>query len=157
MVVIFSQFIAELASRRALRRTLDGGRVTYRMQLSGETVITVVTDETRPDSPAWVCSESWPAPTSGTSNTEFMRQALNFNRNALHHLPCGIVLDSDKSGYYRLVWWVPPVARNPAAWTEQLLLFGKLTDKAWTTMSAPVNAPAREGANADAGHMIFMP
>ena len=154
---LFSEFIADLATRRSLRRNLDGGRVTYRIQLSGSTIVTIQTDETRSDLPSKVYSEGWPTPPTDGAHDEFMRQALNFNRNALHHLPCGILRDAEMGNDYRLIWTIPPVERNTSEWTEQLLLFGKLAEKAWATLASPIRWSDSRAASGDSGHMIFMP
>lgn len=155
-MLIFSDFIADLAERRSLRRTIDGGVVTYRMQLRGNSIITITTDETNPSSAARVCSEPWPAPASG-SHGDFLRRALNFNRNALHHIPCGIVQDPEKPSYYRLIWRVPYVSLSRSEWTQQLLLFGKLTDRAWSTMSSSPGVAGRDEQTEQANHLIFIP
>ena len=42
---LFSEFMADLAQRRQLRRSVDGPRVTCRLQLQGSAVVTVTTDE----------------------------------------------------------------------------------------------------------------
>ena len=154
---IFSEFIADLAKRRSLRRAVDGGQVTYRLQLSGSTVVTIVTDETQPDSTARVSSEAWPIPPDGARRVAFMREALNFNRNALHHLPCAIQQDPDASGCFRLIWHIPPIQHEPTLWRDQLLLFGKLAEKAWSVMASPVIETPRGPSLGEAGHTIFMP
>ena len=154
---VFSEFIADLAKRRSLRRTVDGGQVTYRLQLSGSTVVTIVTDETRPQSMSKVSSESWPAPPDEAMRGRAMREALNFNRNALHHLPCAIKQDPDASGSFRLIWHIPPIQRTPTLWRDQLLLFGKLAEKAWSVMASPVIETSRGPSLGEAGHTIFMP
>lgn len=152
--MIFSDFMGDLAKRRSLRRNVDGGRVTYRMRLYGNTPVTIITNETNPESSSRVCSEPWP--TLG-GDGDFMRQALNFNRNALHHLPCGIILDPEESRYFRLIWTVPCVSRSVPEWTAQLILFGKLTDKAWSTLSSQQVKPSESEQYGQASHMIFMP
>src|SRR6056300_1347356 len=153
-MLIFSDFVADLARRRSLRRNVDGGRVTYRMRLYGNTPVTIITNEANPESSSRVCSEPWP--TLG-GDGDFMRQALNFNRNALHHLPCGIILDPEESRYFRLIWTVPCVPRSVPEWTAQLILFGKLTDKAWSTLSSQQVKPSESEQYGQASHMIFMP
>ena len=85
----FHEFMKAFAQRRNLRRTVDGGRVGYRLQFKGSAVITVSTDELNPQATARVVSEPWPVPVTSGAYGEFMRVALNFNRNALHHLPAG--------------------------------------------------------------------
>jgi hypothetical protein len=156
-MLLFSEFIADLARRRSLRRQVDGGQVTYRLQLSGSSIVTIVCSETDPDAVSRVCSKEWPIAPNEAAHAEFMRQALNFNRNALHHLPCGIVPDPEMPDYYRLIWTVPAVTRSTAQWTKELLLFGTLTDKAWSTMSGAVNLGGSRTAADEASHMIFMP
>jgi len=154
---LFSEFISDLAQRRSLRREVEGGQVTYRLKLEGSSVVTIVTDETNPDSSAKVTSESWPAPSDPASRVELMRNALNFNRNAFHHLPCAIVRDPDASANFRLIWWVAPVRVDANDWRDQLLLFGKLASKAWTVMAAPKVEHSRAPSLGEAGYSIFIP
>jgi len=154
---LFSEFMADLSQRRRLRRTVDGGRVTCRLQLQGSAVVTVTTDELDPSASARVTSEPWPVPVTSGAYGDFMRVALNFNRNALHHLPCGIVQDPANPSLYRLTWQVPAVQRDSAQWMRELRLFGTLADKAWTTVPVPGGAPRPRQVPDDAQHVIFMP
>ena len=151
------EFMKALAQRRNLRRAEDGSRVTYRLQLQGTAVVTVTTDELNPDAPAQVCSEPWPVPVTSGAYGEFMRVALNFNRNALHHLPCAILQDPANPSLYRLTWEVPAVDRPESQWQQQLRLFGVLADKAWSTMPVPGGGARRTREADDSQHMIFMP
>ena len=154
---LFSEFMSALAQRRGMRRTVDGARATYRMQLQGSAVVTVTTDELDPTAGARVTSEAWPVPVTSGAYGDFMRVALNFNRNALHHLPCGILQDPANPSLYRLTWQVPATDRESAEWMRQLRLFGTLADKAWSAMPVPGGAPRpRPGAD-DAHQVIFMP
>jgi hypothetical protein len=154
---LFSEFMSSLAERRRLRRTVDGARVTCRLQLQGSAVVTVTTDELDASASARVTSEPWPVPVTSGAYGDFMRVALNFNRNALHHLPCGIVQDPANPSLYRLTWQVPAVERTDGEWTRQLRLFGQLADKAWSTMPSPGGAARRAPGGDEAQHMIFMP
>lgn len=154
---LFSAFIADLAQRRSLRRDVDGGQVTYRLKLEGSSVVSIVTDEINPNSTAKVSSESWPAPLDTASYIEMMRGALNFNRNAFHHLPCAIVRDPDAPTNFRLIWWIPPIQCDSSDWRDQLLLFGKLASKAWTVMAAPKVEHSRAPSLGEAGYSIFIP
>lgn len=154
---LFSEFMSALAQRRQLRRNADGARVTCRLQLQGSAVVTVTTDELDPSASARVTSEPWPVPVTSGAYGDFMRVALNFNRNALHHLACGIVQDPANPSLYRLTWSVPAVERESAEWMRQLRLFGTLADKAWQTMPVPGGAPPPRQVPDDAQQVIFMP
>ena len=154
---LFSEFMSALAQRKRLRRTMDGARVTCRLQLQGSAVITVTTDELDPSAHAQVTSEPWPVPVTSGAYGEFMRVALNFNRNALHHLPCGILQDPNNPSLYRLTWQVSAVDRPESEWVRQLKLFGTLTDKAWSTMPRPGGASLGSNDRGDQQHVIFMP
>ena len=154
---LFSEFMAALAQRRRLRAAADGSRVTYRLQLKSSAVVTVAADALDHGASAWVTSEPWPVPVTSGAYGDFMRVALNFNRNALHYLPCGIVQDPANPSLYRLTWQVPPVDRAEEEWTRQLRLFGTLADKAWSTMPAPGGGSKRQRDQDDAQHVIFMP
>jgi hypothetical protein len=154
---LFSEFMSSLAERRRLRRTVDGARVTCRLQLQGSAVVTVTTDELDASASARVTSEPWPVPVTSGAYGDFMRVALNFNRNALHHLPCGIVQDPANPSLYRLTWLVPAVERESAQWMHELRLFGTLADKAWTTMPVPGGATRPRQVSEDAQQVIFMP
>ena len=123
---LFSQVMSDLAQRKRLRRAVNGSHVTVRLRLQGSAVITVETDELAADASARVISEPWPVPVTSGTYGEFMRVALNFNRNALHHLACGILQDPINPGLYRLTWHVPAVARPESEWMRQLRLFGTL-------------------------------
>lgn len=154
---LFSQFMADLAERRRLRRSVDGGRVTCRLQLQGSAVVTVTTDELDASASARVTSEPWPVPVTSGAYGDFMRVALNFNRNALHHLPCGIVQDPANPSLYRLTWQVPAVQCDSAQWMRELRLFGTLADKAWATMPVPGGTARPRPVSDDAQQVIFMP
>lgn len=154
---LFSEFMAALAERRHMRRTVDGARVTCRMRLEGSAAVTVTTDELDASASARVTSEAWPVPVTSGAYGDFMRVALNFNRNALHHLPCAILQDPANPSLYRLTWQVPAVDRESAEWMRQLRLFGTLADKAWSAMPVP-GGTVRPRPAADDGHqVIFMP
>lgn len=154
---LFSEFMADLALSRRLRRSVDGPRVTCRLQVQGSSVVTVSTDELDASASARVTSEPWPVPVTSGAYGEFMRVALNFNRNALHHLPCGILQDPANPSVYRLTWQVPAVERESAQWMRELRLFGTLAEKAWTTMPVPGGAPRPRPVSDDAQQVIFMP
>lgn len=154
---LFSEFMSALAQRRGLRRVVDGARVTCRMQLQGSAVVTVTTDELDPSASARVSSEPWPVPVTSGAYGDFMRVALNFNRNALHHLPCGILQDPANPSLYRLTWQVSPAEHESAEWMRQLRLFGTLTDKAWAAMPVPGGAAAPRAMADETQHVIFMP
>ena len=153
----FAQFMADLAQRRGLRRSPDGSRVTFRLRLQDSAAVTVLTDELDPAAACRALSEPWPVPPTSSAYGEFMRVALGFNRNALHHLPCGILQDPANPSLYRLTWQVPAVDRESAEWMRQLRLFGTLADKAWSAMPVP-GGTVRPRPAADDGHqVIFMP
>lgn len=154
---LFHQVMKVLAERRNLRRTLDGSWATYRLKLHGTAVVTVTTDELNPLATASAHSEPWPVPVTSGAYGEFMRVALNFNRNALHHLPCGILQDPANPSLYRLMWRIPAVDRSEPKWQQQLRLFGVLADKAWSTMPLPGGNAIRTRDPDDAQHVIFMP
>jgi len=154
---LFSEFMLDLAKRRRMRRAVDGARVIYRLQLQGSAVVTVTTDELDPSASARVTSEPWPVPVTSGAYGDFMRVALNFNRSALHHLPCGILQDPVNPSLYRLTWSVPAVERESAEWMRQLRLFGTLTDKAWEVMPVPGGASRPRQPPDDAQQVIFMP
>lgn len=153
----FAVYLKDLAERRGLRREPDGTRVTYRLKLSGTAALTIVTDELDPSWPCRVMSEPWPVPTTDAAHMAFMREALNFNRNAMHHLHCGVRRDPSGSPQYRLMWEVPLAAEDAKHWTAQLQLFGRLTDKAWDTLPRPGLRIGQKSHAADDNHMIFMP
>ena len=154
---LFHEFMSALAERRSLRRSIDGPRVTCRLQLQGSAVVTVTTDELDATAGARVTSEPWPVPVTSGAYGDFMRVALNFNRNALHHLPCAILQDPANPSLYRLTWQVPAVQRESAQWMRELRLFGTLADKAWATMPVPGGAARPRPVSDDAQHVIFMP
>jgi len=153
----FPTYLQALAERKGLLRESDGSRVTYRLRLGGTATLTIVTDELDPDWPARVMSEAWPVPNTEAAHLEFMQEALRFNRNALHHLHCGIRRDPAGGPQYRLVWEVPPVERAAQDWAAQLQLFGRLTDKAWETLPRPGSRIGRKSTEGDDHHVIFMP
>jgi hypothetical protein len=154
---LFSEFITDLAKRRSLRRDVDGSRITYRLKLEGTSVVTIVTDETNRNSTAKITSESWPEGSDPANRIELMRNALNFNRNAFHHLPCAILRDPDASTNFKLIWWIPPIQCDPNDWRDQLILFGKLASKAWTVMTPPSIEHSRGPSLGEAGYSIFIP
>lgn len=153
----FAAYLKELADRRSLRREPDGARVTYRLKLAGTAALTIVTDELDPSWPCQVMSEAWPVPNTEAAHMEFMREALSFNRNALHHLHCGIRRDPNGSAQYRLMWQVPVTSEDAQHWAAKLQLFGRLTDKAWETLPRPGVRTGRKSQAPDDNHMIFMP
>ncbi len=153
----FADYIKELASRRSLRRESEGARVTYRLKLAGTATLTIVTDELDPSWPCRVMSEAWPVPTMDAAHMDFMREALRFNRNAIHHLHCGVRRDPNGTPQYRLLWEVPMTPEEDKHWTAQLQLFGRLTDKAWDTLPRPGLRAGRKNDAADDHHVIFMP
>lgn len=156
-MTLFSEFMSALAQRRQLRRNAGGAHVTYRLQLQGSAVVTATTDELDPSASARVTSEPWPVPVTSGAYGDFMRVALNFNRSALHHLPCGIVQDPANPSLYRLTWQVPAVERESTEWMRQLRLFGTLADKAWQVMPMPGGALRPRQVPDDAQQVIFMP
>jgi hypothetical protein len=153
----FPTYLQALADRKGLRRESDGSRVTYRLSLAGTVTLTIVTDEFDPGWPGRVLSEAWPVPNTEAAHLEFMREALRFNRNALHHLHCGVRRDPDGGLQYRLIWDVPPLGRTAQEWGAQLQLFGRLADKAWQTLPRPGSRIGRKAPAADDNHVIFMP
>lgn len=153
----FADYIKALAERRSLRREPDGARVSYRLKLAGTATLTIVTDELDPSGPCRVMSEPWPVPSTEAAHMEFMREALRFNRNAMHHLHCGVQRDPNGSPQYRLLWEIPQTSQQAKDWTAQLQLFGRLTDKAWETLPRPGLRTTRKNETADDHHMIFMP
>lgn len=153
----FADFMARLAQRRGLRREVDGPRVIYRLRLKDTAVVTVTTDELDPEARARVTGEPWPVPVTSAAYVEFMREALAFNRNALHHLPCGIVQDPSNARLYRLTWRIDPVDAADAEWNRKLRLFGLLVDKAWQTLPAPGGGAAPRRPAGEDNHVIFMP
>jgi len=153
----FPAYMHDLATRRSLRRSADGSSVTYRFKIGGSASLTVVTNELDPTADSLVMSEAWPVPVGESAHLEFMREALRFNRSALHHLNCGVVLDPTGGNQYRLAWRVPDIDAAADHWNQQLQLFGKLTDKAWEVLPRPGARAGRRPSEDDAHHMIFMP
>lgn len=153
----FALYLKELAERRSLRREPDGTHVKYRLKLAGTATLTIVTNELDPSWPCRVMSEPWPMPTTDAAHMAFMREALRFNRNAMHHLHCGVRRDLHGSPQYRLLWEVPQTPEEAKHWTAQLQLFGRLTDKAWETLPRPGFRTGRQNDGAEDHHMIFMP
>ncbi len=147
----------ELAQRRGIRRTQDGGAVRYRLRLPEDATLNVVTQELDPTAYALVLSEPWPMPVTSSGYAQFLREALVFNRNALHHLPCAILQDPANSSLYRLTWRVPPISLPQAEWRQQLRLFGTLSRKAWETLPKPGLDPRVRRPSGDEHHVIFMP
>lgn len=154
---ILSAYLKDLSERRGLRRSPDGSTVRYRMRLDGRADITLVVDELDTTQPAWVMSEPWPMPVIETARVEFMRAALGFNRNALHHLHAGIRPDPGDGSQFRLVWRAEPEDLPASEWTARLKLFGRLTDKAWETLPRPGSRTARKVPSSDDEQVIFMP
>lgn len=153
----FASYLQGLAERKGLRRESDGSRVSYRLRLGGTATLTIVTDELDTNLPCRAMSESWPMPNTEAAHLEFMREALRFNRNALHHLHCGVRKDPEGGPQYRLVWDIPPMDRTAQDWSAQLRLFGRLVDKAWDTLPRPGSRIVRKNTAADDHHVIFMP
>jgi hypothetical protein len=152
-----AEYLKKASQRRQLMRTVDGPRATYRILLDGRASITILVDELDKTAYARVTSEAWPVPVTSGAYVDFMKQALNFNRSALHHLPCGIVQDTGNSSLYRLVWMVPSLEQPDEKWRQQLRLFGSLVEKAWETMPVPGQGRAMRRTSDDAHHVIFMP
>lgn len=153
----FAAYMKELAERRGLRREPEGSRVTYRLKLAGTATLTIVTDELDATWPCRIMSEPWPVPTTDAAHMEFIGQALRFNRNAMHHLHCGVRRDPNGSPQYRLLWEAPLTQEDARHWTAQLQLFGRVTDKAWETLPRPGFRTGRKSEAADDNHLIFMP
>lgn len=156
-MVPFATFLRELAERRGLRREADGMSVTYRLKMSGSTVITILTHEVETVQPDLVLSEPWPIPASEALEQEFLREALSFNRNALHHLHAGIRPDPLGGAQYRLTWQVPAIQQAQSNWTSQLRLFALLTEKAWQTLPRPGERLLSRANPQDDANLIFMP
>lgn len=155
---VFPDFMARLAQRRKIKRQVDGGFASYRMRLQGTASITVLAPELDPNAQARVSSEAWPVPATSGAYGDFMRLALNFNRNALHHLPCGILQDPVNPSLYRLIWRVSASDQTDEQWMDQLRMFGTLVDKAWSTMPVPGGSKdPRAPAGDTPQHVIFMP
>lgn len=154
---ILSAYLKDLSERRGLRRSPDGSTVRYRLRLDGRADITLVIDELDTTQPAWVMSEPWPMPTVEAARAPFMRAALDFNRNALHHLHAGIRLDPGDGSQFRLVWRVEQEDLPSSEWSARLKLFGRLTDKAWETLPRPGSRAARKAPSSDDEQVIFMP
>jgi hypothetical protein len=153
----FATFMKALAERRQIRRSFEGALVTYRLKLEGTASLTIITNEINPIATARVMSEAWPAPDSEFAHASFMKEALNFNRNALQHLHCGVMLAPGAKNQYRLIWEVPSVALPDDAWLAQLKLFGRLTNKAWDTLPQPGSRLRQKSVASDDQHVIFMP
>ena len=131
--------------------------MTYRLKIGGTSVVTIVAQELAADRPTLVMSEPWPMPANEASHLEFMREALEFNRNALHHLHAAVGLDPLGSQQYRLVWQVASEDRAGDEWAASLRLFALLTDKAWERLPRPgaLGRP-RPGTEEDT-NLIFLP
>lgn len=153
----FANYLQDLAQRRGWRRETDGARATYRIKLAGGVSLTLVSDVLDPGVPCRVMSEPWPIPTSEAAHRAFVREALRFNCNALHHLHCGVRRDPDARSQYRLMWEVPLSIEEADHWTAQLQLMGRLTRKAWDTLPRPGLPPDRGAPGRDDQHVIFMP
>lgn len=154
---LFSIYLRDLAQRRAIRRLPDGARVTYRLKVRGEAVLTIVSDELDHTQPCLVMSEPWPKPLVANAHLEFMRKALQFNRSAIHHLHAGVCLDPLGTGQYRLVWKPSAEDLDASTWQSRLLLFARLTEKAWDVLPRPGARLGHAAAGEDEHHMIFMP
>ncbi|WP_089957208.1 hypothetical protein [Limnohabitans sp. 2KL-3] len=152
-----ADYLKRTAQRRDLNRTVDGTLASYRLLLEGQASVNIVVDEVNPSFMARVTSEAWPVPVTSAAYLDFMQQALVFNRNALHHLPCGIVQDPSNASLYRLTWWVPGLDLPDEQWRQRLRLFGKLVEKAWSTMPVPGQSRTQRRAGDDFNHVIFMP
>jgi hypothetical protein len=152
-----ADYLKRMAERRQLNRTVDGTIATYRLLLEGQASVMIVLDEVNTSVFARVTSEAWPVPVTSGAYVDFMQQALAFNRNALHHLPCGIVQDPGNPSLYRLTWLVPGIELPDDQWRQRLRLFGKLVEKAWSTMPVPGQGRTQRKAGDDVNHVIFMP
>ena len=152
-----ADYLKRTSERRQLRRTVEGPRATYRILLEGNASITVMVDELDPTAFGRVTSEAWPVPVTSGAYVDFMKQALAFNRNALHHLPCGIVQDTGNTSLYRLTWMVASLDQPDEKWRQQLKLFGTLVTKAWETMPVPGQGRSLKRTSDEASHVIFMP
>ena len=153
----FALFMKALAERRQLRRSYEGALVTYRLKLEGNASLTILTDEINAAASAKVMSEAWPAPESELAHTTFIEQALQFNRNALQHLHCGVVLAPGSKNQYRLIWEVPSISLPDEAWLQKLKLFGRLTNKAWVTLPQPGSRIRQKSGSNEDQNLIFMP
>jgi hypothetical protein len=149
--------MADLAQKRNIRRHEDGGSVTYRLRLANGASLTIVTHELDLHQSSRVTSEAWPAPLNASEHAAFLREALVFNRNAIHHLPCGILQDRSQTGLYRLTWYVPATAMQAQEWHQRLVLFGTLANKAWSTLPQPGRNATKHRAASDGQNVIFMP
>ena len=156
-MMTFGQYMQALAQRRGLRRSPEGSSATYRFKHDSRTALTVVTHELDPTRPAQVMSESWPVPLSPSAHAEFLRESLNFNRNALHHLHAGIRLDPLGAHQYRLVWEVPAHPQSEQEWSSRLRLFALLAQRAWDLLPRPGGRVGARPRGEEDGHMIFMP
>lgn len=152
-----ADYLKRTSESRQLKRTVEGTRVGYRLLLEGQASVQIVVDEVDPGFFARVSSEAWPVPVTSGAYVDFMQQALAFNRNALHHLPCGIVQDPVNPSLYRLTWLVPGLDLPDDQWRQKLRLFGKLVGKAWNTMPVPGQGRAQRRSGDDVNHVIFMP
>lgn len=154
----FAQYMADMAQRRRIRRQEDGGRVTYRLRMADGASLTVVTNELDGTQSSRVTSEAWPVPVTASAHAAFLREALVFNRNALAHLPCGILQDPSQTSLYRLTWQVPGgVTAQDQEWRQKLVLFGALANKAWATLPQPGQSAISRRPASDEQHVIFMP
>jgi hypothetical protein len=152
----FADYLKRTATQRQWMRTVDSGRVHYRILLEGQASVHILVDELNPAHRGYVMSEAWPVPVTSAAYVEFMQQALNFNRNALHHLPCGIVQDANNASLYRLTWLVSAIEQPDAAWRQELRLFGALVQKAWQTMPVPGQSTNKRALEHE-HQVIFMP
>lgn len=153
----FAAYMLELAQRRGIRRSQDGGEVRFRLRLPDEVTLNVMTNELDATAYALVQSEPWPAPVTSSGHARFLREALVFNRNAMHHLPCAVLQDPANTSLYRLTWRVPPISQTQTEWRQQLRLFGKLSRKAWETLPKPGQDARVQRPAGDEHHVIFMP
>ncbi len=156
-MILFGEYLQALARRRDIRQVSNGQILNYRLMFHEQTPIAIRVYPLEPLRPIEVMSQAWPVPGAEQARTEFMRQALRFNRNALHHLHASIGWDDSGSDRCCLTWHVLAEPQPAPSWSRQLQVFGQLAEKAWSTLPMPGTASApRPQAHSD-GHMIFMP
>jgi hypothetical protein len=148
-MISFSEYMRDLASRNKLRVSIDGVYKSYRMVMPRGTFITARCHDLDDAADSFLFCEPWAFPLSPLQAQAFLRAVLNFNRNALTHLPAGILQDESNSRLYRLQWRIASAPQGSDLWAKQLALFEKL----YLSFKLPQqHAPQQSG-----GHMIFMP
>lgn len=157
---IFSNYMAALAARRNLRRSLDGAMVRYQFSLPKGSLIEVLCHELDPNHPPVVQSEPWAGPLNLTEHANFMRTGLKNNRSALHHIPAGLVIDPDNSAVYRLMWFVSRQDLPDIEWHRGLLEFDALHhayDKNLRSVDSMLEGRGSNNTVAAGQYQIFMP